>query len=280
MINWILFDDRNAVYCISNLETVHERTVVYIRCYTYIYYIVSYIYIVVICKLMSCWLFTVATTRLPSDCRVPITEVACCRWCRLIFNSRDVHSGCPSTRLKTERLAGWRCRWSSKVNRHARITRPSGRLMTTTREWQQRRCLNFWECNVRQVVAVAGSWQPAVRLGLAWPRSWPPDSATSSIVQVPNSQFQTPDLPPASLVLSKRTKRAPKSRTKLASFLFWDSSFPRALPLSPLSLLSTCLFLSLCWPWRGPLNADVDVTRWQICQIFRAILWSFFANFN
>lgn len=182
MINWILFDDRNAVYCISNLETVHERTVVYIRCYTYIYYIVSYIYIVVICKLMSCWLFTVATTRLPSDCRVPITEVACCRWCRLIFNSRDVHSGCPSTRLKTERLAGWRCRWSSKVNRHARITRPSGRLMTTTREWQQRRCLNFWECNVRQVVAVAGSWQPAVRLGLSWPRSWPPDSATSSIV--------------------------------------------------------------------------------------------------
>lgn len=94
-----------SIYCISNLETVHERTVVYIRCYTYTYYIVSYIYIVVICKLMSCWLFTVATTRLPSDCRVPITEVACCRWCRLIFNSRDVHSGCPSTRLKTERLA-------------------------------------------------------------------------------------------------------------------------------------------------------------------------------
>lgn len=154
---------------------------------------------------------------------MPITEVARCRWCRLIFNSRDVHSGCPSTRLKTKRLADAADGWSSKVNRHARITRPSGRFMTTTRMTTATmpQFLGVQRPTSRCCCRCVATCCMAVWLGLAWPRSWPPDSATSSIVQAPNSQFPNPDLPPASLVPLETSETSPKKQneTCFVSFL-------------------------------------------------------------
>lgn len=175
---------------------------------------------------MSCWLFTVATTRLPSDCRVPITEVACCRWCRLIFNSRDVHSGCPSTRL-----AGWRCRWSSKVNRHAaRITRQSDDNQNDNSDDASIFGSATSEMSLLLPVRGRGTC-------LAWPRSWPPDRATSSIVQVPNSQFQNPDLPLAPLVPLKTSETSPKKQN--------ETYFVSFFLILPLHALSHSLFVSL-----------------------------------